>query len=271
MASPVNITNITPPRVPFLDERTGFVSREWYRFLLNMFTITGDGIQQPTLDITTTAPLHTTGGQNPTLTITGSALTRTDDTNVTLTLAGSPDTALLAATSVTAGWQGVLSLTRGGTGVWPASAGALVADGSATQPYWRASTAVGSVLIDKGTAAAPNWSNTKTTFGYTSGAGGAVTQLTSRVTGVTINAPTGAITLFSAAGVPTPTSFTVTNSAVAATDVVILSVKSGATNSYSFNVSAVAAGSFNITFWAQIGIATDAPVVNFVVLKGAAS
>jgi hypothetical protein len=77
--------------------------------------------------------------------------------------------------------------------------------------------------------------------------------------------------LFSAAGSPTPTSFTVTNSAIAATDVVVLSVKSGATNNYSFNVSAVAAGSFNITFWAQTGTATDAPVVNFVVLKGAAS
>jgi hypothetical protein len=58
---------------------------------------------------------------------------------------------------------------------------------------------------------------------------------------------------------------------VAATDVVILSVKSGATNNYSFNVSAVAAGSFNITFWAQTGVAADVPVINFVVLKGAAS
>ena len=36
MPSP-NTTNITPPRVPFLDERTGLITREWYRFLLNMF------------------------------------------------------------------------------------------------------------------------------------------------------------------------------------------------------------------------------------------
>ena len=33
----LNITNITPPRVPFLDERTGMISREWYRFFFNQF------------------------------------------------------------------------------------------------------------------------------------------------------------------------------------------------------------------------------------------
>ena len=46
----------------------------------------------------------------------GAALTKTDDTNVTLTLGGSPTTALLAATSITAGWTGQLSVSRGGTG-----------------------------------------------------------------------------------------------------------------------------------------------------------
>lgn len=47
----------------------------------------------------------------------GEALTRTNDTNVTLTLGGSPLTALFNATSMTLGWTGVLSGTRGGTGV----------------------------------------------------------------------------------------------------------------------------------------------------------
>ncbi len=46
----------------------------------------------------------------------GAALTRTNDTNVTLTLGGSPTTALLNATSITAGWTGSLSVARGGTG-----------------------------------------------------------------------------------------------------------------------------------------------------------
>ncbi len=49
--------------------------------------------------------------------ITGAALTKSDDTNVTLTLGGTPTTALLRAASITAGWTGTLSGTRGGTGV----------------------------------------------------------------------------------------------------------------------------------------------------------
>ena len=43
MPSPPNITNIPAPRVPIIDERTGLMSREWYRFFLNLFTLTGSG------------------------------------------------------------------------------------------------------------------------------------------------------------------------------------------------------------------------------------
>ena len=38
-----NITQIPAPRVPFLDERTGLVSREWFRFLNNQYVLTGGG------------------------------------------------------------------------------------------------------------------------------------------------------------------------------------------------------------------------------------
>jgi len=48
--------------------------------------------------------------------VTPAALTKTDDTNVTLTLGGTPATALLQATSVTVGWTGTLASSRGGTG-----------------------------------------------------------------------------------------------------------------------------------------------------------
>lgn len=44
------------------------------------------------------------------------ALTEVDDTNVTLTLGGTPATALLKAVSITAGWTGTLAIARGGTG-----------------------------------------------------------------------------------------------------------------------------------------------------------
>lgn len=48
--------------------------------------------------------------------VTGAALTKSDDTNVTLTLGGAPTTALLTATSLTLGWTGNLAVTRGGIG-----------------------------------------------------------------------------------------------------------------------------------------------------------
>jgi len=44
--------------------------------------------------------------------ITPAALSKTDDTNVTLTLGGSPNTALLQATSLTLGWTGTLADVR---------------------------------------------------------------------------------------------------------------------------------------------------------------
>lgn len=38
-----NITNIPAPRVPLIDQRTGLISREWFRFFQNLFTLTGSG------------------------------------------------------------------------------------------------------------------------------------------------------------------------------------------------------------------------------------
>jgi hypothetical protein len=106
--------------------------------------------------------------------------------------------------------------------------------------------------------------------GYATGAGGAVTQITSRTTGVTLNTVTGAITLVSAAGSATPATFTLTNSAIAATDVIIFNQKSG-TDKYEIFVTAVGAGSCNVTFFTTGGTTTEQPVFNFAVIKGAAS
>ena len=106
--------------------------------------------------------------------------------------------------------------------------------------------------------------------GYATGAGGVVTQGTSRTTGVTLDKTTGAITLFSAAGTTVAATFTVTNSTVAATDVIILNQKSG-TDLYDLMVTAVAAGSFNITFRTTGGTTTETPVFNFAVIKAVAA
>lgn len=55
----LNVTNITPPRVPLVDERTGLISREWYRFFLNLFTLTGSGASAATLEDLQLAPAPT--------------------------------------------------------------------------------------------------------------------------------------------------------------------------------------------------------------------
>lgn len=107
-------------------------------------------------------------------------------------------------------------------------------------------------------------------IGYATGAGGTITQITSRTTGVTINKTTGAITLVSAAGSGTFETFTVTNSTVAATDVVIVNQKSG-TDKYQIFVTAITAGSFDITFATTGGTTTEQPVFNFAVIKGVTS
>ena len=106
--------------------------------------------------------------------------------------------------------------------------------------------------------------------GYATGAGGVVTQGTSRTTGVTLNKRCGAITLFTAAGSATAASFTVTNSTVGANDVIIVSQASG-TNLYYLFVTAVAAGSFTVTFLTSGGTASDTPVINFAVIDGVAA
>ncbi len=127
-------------------------------------------------------------------------------------------------------------------------------------------TATGTALTDAGALViSPTGA-----IGYATGAGGAVTQATSRTTTVVLNKPTGAITMFSAAGSATAATFTVTNSQVAATDNIVVNQKSG-TNLYVLLVTAVAAGSFNITFYTTGGTATDAPVINFSVIKGVAA
>lgn len=64
----------------------------------------------------TSGQVITSGGSGATPTwstlFTPAALSRTNDTNVTLTLGGTPGTALLQATSLTLGWTGTLAYSR---------------------------------------------------------------------------------------------------------------------------------------------------------------
>jgi len=189
-----------------------------------------------------------------------------------------------AATQGAVTVAGTLVAANGGTGQNTYVVGDLLYASTTTALSRLADVATGSVLVSGGTGVAPAYSSTPTVtsltattsvlssgaggVGYSTGAGGAVTQGTSRTTGVTLSKTTGAITMFTAAGSATPASFTVTNTTVAATDVIVLNIKSGASNTYVLSVTTVAAGSFNITFYTTGGVASDTPIINFAVIKG---
>lgn len=108
-------------------------------------------------------------------------------------------------------------------------------------------------------------------LGYTTGAGGAVTQITSKSTGVTLNTVTGIITMQAASlAADTTVSFTLTDSAIAATDaVIVLHESAGTLGAYSF-ASTAAAGSASIAVHNNTpGALAEAIVLRFVVLKSA--
>jgi len=179
---------------------------------------------------------------------------------------GNPTSANLRAAMTDETGSGLLVFATSPTLTTPTITNPTVSTGTFTSPALvtpaigvatGTSLAVTAAVTSSGTAG----------VGYATGAGGTVTQATSRTTGVTLNKTSGAITLFSAAGSATAATFTVTNSTVAATDVIILNQKSG-TDLYDLMVTAVAAGSFNITFRTTGGTTTETPVFNFAVIKG---
>lgn len=105
-------------------------------------------------------------------------------------------------------------------------------------------------------------------FGYGSG-GGTVTQATNKSTGVTLNTLCGRITMNGAQlDAATAVSFTLTNSQIAATDLIVINhVSGGTTGSYMFGARA-AAGSATITVRnVTAGNLSEAVVLAFAVIK----
>jgi hypothetical protein len=109
-------------------------------------------------------------------------------------------------------------------------------------------------------------------LGYGTGAGGTVTQATSRTTGVTLNKVTGAITLFSTTtSAGQVTTFTLTDSAINATDTISCTQQTGA-GLYWCAATAMSAGSANISIYTPAAVGSaEAPVFNFTVTRGATS
>lgn len=102
------------------------------------------------------------------------------------------------------------------------------------------------------------------------GTGGTVTQATNKTTGVTLNKQYGRITMNGAAlAAAAEVAFTLTNSFIAATDVIIVNIQSvGTAGSYFVTVGAVAAGSCSITIGnASAGSLSQAIVLNYAIIK----
>ena len=108
-------------------------------------------------------------------------------------------------------------------------------------------------------------------MGYTTGspstAVSSVTQLTSKSTGVTINAAAGQIVTNNAAlAAGAEVAFVVTNSAVSAYDIPVIALASGAATAgtYLLSVAAVANGSFTVVISnASAGSLSEALTLNF--------
>ena len=109
-------------------------------------------------------------------------------------------------------------------------------------------------------------------LGYAATAQGAVTQLTSKSTAVTLNKSMGKITMNNAALAGGSTAlFTLNNSTISDNDVVVASISGGATaGAYWPFVADKAAGSATIGLYNNSGGSlSEAVVVNFVVIHGA--
>jgi len=112
-------------------------------------------------------------------------------------------------------------------------------------------------------------------LGYGTGAGGTVTQATSKATAVTLNKPTGQITMNAAAlASNTTVSFTLTNSLIATTDNVVVTNAggNGGSPNYQIFVFIVQAGSCLIAVRnISGGSLSESVSISFALIKGASS
>lgn len=149
------------------------------------------------------------------------------------------------------------------SGMLPATDGALEASKLVTTDANKAINGLGGALVSGAGA-----------IGYSTGAGGAVTQITNSATGVTLNKATGQITtvaLTTAAGAEEV--FTVTDSAVLATDVPVVSTTYAGAGTILVSTKNVVAGAFDVVITnlhASVAL-NAAAVINFALIKGVAA
>lgn len=89
--------------------------------------------------------------------VTGAAFTKTDDTNVTATLTGTPTTAVLRAMNLALGWTGTLSVARGGSGAGTFTAHGVLL-GESTSAFSVTAAGASNTVLHGNTGADPSFS-----------------------------------------------------------------------------------------------------------------
>jgi len=175
MATSPNATQITPPRVPIIDERTGAVSREWYRWFYSLYNIvgTGTGIVPVASGGTGLSTIPTNGqlligngtgytlntlGTGAGISITNGAGTITLANTGVLSFSGGT-TGLTPATATTGAvtLAGTLIAVNGGTGFASYAVGDLLYANTTTTLAKLPDVATGNALISGGVNTAPLW------------------------------------------------------------------------------------------------------------------
>jgi len=175
MATNPNSTQITPPRVSLIDERTGAVSREWYRWFYSLYNIVGSGAGIVPVasggtglsTIPTNGQLLIGNGTGYTLNTlgTGAGISVTNGAG-TITLANTGvlsfsggTTGLTPATATTGAvtLAGTLIAVNGGTGFGSYAVGDLLYADTTTTLAKLPDVATGNALISGGVSTAPLW------------------------------------------------------------------------------------------------------------------
>jgi hypothetical protein len=212
MPDPINITQIPAPRVELIDPRTGLMSREWFRFFNNIYTIVGADlgiIQIPNGG--TGLSSYPTNGQ---LLIGDTAGKR----YVLNTLAAGAGIGVTnGAGTIGVANTGVLSFSGGTTGLTPTTAttGAV--------------TLAGTLDVDNGGTGQTSYTNGQLLIGNTTGNTLTKATLTAG-TGIAITNGTGSISVATNGTVTTTAPVTKTaNFNVASTDTWLINNKTGST------------------------------------------
>jgi hypothetical protein len=213
MPDPINITQIPAPRVELIDPRTGLMSREWFRFFNNIYTIVGANlgiVQIPNggtglSDYPLNGQLligNTAGKKYDLNTLTagagigvtnGAGTIGVANTGVLSNVAGTGISVSSATGNVTVANTGVLSFSGGTTGLTPATNTTGVV------------TLAGTLDVDNGGTGQTTYTNGQLLIGNTTGNTLTKATLTAG-TGITISNGAGSITINSTGGTVTSVS-----------------------------------------------------------------